>query len=64
MGGLWIPDLDLICMGWVLIGREVDGVIVSEVDVGMVMSSEFRCSTEMDVEEVDVGGTNTIVMGD
>ena len=47
-----------------LIGREVDGITMSEVDVGMVVNSEFRCSTEMDVEEVDVGGTNTIVMGD
>ena len=47
-----------------LIGREVDGVTVSEVDVRMVVNSEFRCSAEMDVEEVDVGGTNTVVMGE
>jgi len=47
----------------VLIGREVDGVILSEVDVGMVVNSEFRCSAEIDVE-VDVGGRDTIVMGE
>ena len=40
------------------------GVIVSEVDVGMVVNSEFGCSAKMDVEEVDVGGTDTIVMGE
>ena len=47
-----------------LIGREVDGVTMSEVDVGMVVNSEFQCSAEMDVEEVDIGGTNIVVMGE
>ena len=47
-----------------LIGREVDGVTMSDMDVKMVVNSEFRCSTEMNAEEIDVRGTNTVVMGE
>ena len=39
-------------------------VIASEVDVGRVVDSEFWGSAEMDAEEVDDGGTNTVVMGE
>ena len=51
-------------MGWVLIGREVGTITASEVDVGRVVDSEFWGSAEMDAEEVDDGGTNTVVMGE
>ena len=51
-------------MGWVLIGREVGAITASEVDVGRVVDLEFWGPAEMDVEEVDGGGTNTMVMGE
>ena len=47
-----------------LTGIEMGAVIASEVDVGRVVDSEFWGSAEMDAEEVDDGGTNTVVMGE
>ena len=60
--GLWIPDLDLVCIGWVLTGIELGAETNSEEDAPGVVNSEVW--GWIDVEEVDGWDTRREVVGE
>ena len=61
---MWIPDLDLVCIGWIFIGIQLGTETDSEVDVARVVDSKIWGWTDVGAEEVDDWGTKIVVIGE
>ena len=62
--GLWIPDLDLVCIGWVLTSVELGAETDSEEGAPRVVDSNVWGWLDVDSEGVDGWDTRRDVVGE
>ena len=61
---MWIPNLNLIYIGWVLTGTEFGIEIYFEKDEARAVGSELTGWTEADTAQVEFWGTESVLLED